>query len=551
MVDANKLLNRKSKANVFKQIDEANKPKLNIDKLCSRRTKAKSNLDQWRSLLETAYHYALPNSNPFENYGLGGLRTPGQQYNGDIYDLTLPIAHKRLADKMLMGMVPKGQQWMTFKPGDDFGDPNSSLYQKALSETQRMTDQYFKILDRSNFYMAVRESLDDALISTGVLTCNEGTKSEPLKFEAVPASHVMFEGNADGGFEAIFRDWYDVRIDFIKSLWPNAQPEKLNKQADDKINIYECAYIDREAKDAERYKYVVMSDSKEVILEEAHPSWPWIPFRLRRMVGEVRGRGPSMEAWPTAATINKALEDELISAAFTANPMYMAASDSAWNSDTFEPHPGNVIPVQMVMGQWPIQPLVAGGNIQFNALLVNDFRQQINDMMYAFPLGEVNGPQQTATEAKIRFTENLESFSAMVPRLQAEFFTPVIRRSLWVINKVLPETFEGIDKDILKRMISVDGQILNVSFETPLMTAKGEIKTQNLVRFYQYVASMLGQEAATAALNPPEVITGVAENENVEMKNIKSKEELEQLTQAAGNMAAQVMEQQGLDPTEQ
>lgn len=547
MVDVNKLLKRRDNTKLFQEVKEANESKLNISRLSSRRSKAKSDLDKWRSILQTAYHYAMPNYNPFENYGRGGSIAPGQEYNADIYDLTLPIAHKRLADKMLMGMVPQGQQWMKFMPGDEFGDPETGMYLKALDATQRMTDHFFKIIDRSNFYLAVSESLSDVLISTGVIAVNEGSRKNPIRFEAVPASQVMLEGNAEGGIDAVFRDWYSVRIENIKPMWPDAKVEKLNKEPDDKINLWECAFIDYEADELKRYKYVVMTDAKEVLLEQANSSWPWVVYRMRKMTGEVRGRGPSMEAWPTAATINKALEDELIAAAFTANPMYMAASDSAFNADTFTPRPGSVIPVQMIMGQWPIKPFEQAGNIQFSALLVNDFRQQINDMLYAFPLGSVSAPDRTATESQIRYTENLESFSAMVPRLQNEFFTPVIERSLWVINKVLPETFEGIDKEILDRMLTVDGQILGLSYETPLMTAKGRIKTDNLLGFYQSLASMIGPEASTASLNVVNLVSSLAEQQGIDMKNIKTKEELDQLLQAAGNMADQHAEQQGID----
>lgn len=546
MVDVNKLLKKRDNRKLFDEIKKTNAPKLNVERLTTRRGKAKTNLDMWRSLLETAYHYATPSYNPFENYGRGGQVTPGQEYNGDIYDLTLPIAHKRLADKMLMGMVPQGQQWMKFMPGDDFGEPDTAIYQQALDATQRMTDQFFKILDRSNFYLAVGESLNDVLISTGVLAVNEGNRKKPLKFEAVPASHVMFEGNAEGGVDAVFRDWFDVRVENIKAMWPNAKaPER--KDIDDKVNIWECAYIDYDASDSERYKYVVMTAEKEVLLEQGNPSWPWVVYRMKKMAGEVRGRGPSLEAFPTAATINKALEYELIAAAFTANPMYMAASDSAFNQETFEPSPGTIIPVQMTMGQWPIQQFPGGGNVNFSALLINDMRQQINDMLFSFPLGSVSAPDRTATEAQIRYTENLESFSAMVPRLQNEFFSPVIERSLWIINKVLPETFADIDKSLLERILSVDGQIMGLAYETPLMTAKGQIKTQNILGFYNSLASVMGQEAATASFNAANVIQSLAENQGVEMKNIKTKEEIEQLVQAAGNAAEQVTQQEGVD----
>lgn len=549
MVDTRKLLGKRDNTKLFEEIRKETKPKLDVKKVVRMRSDAKTELDLWRSILQTAYHYAMPDYNPFENMGLAGFLTPGQNYDADIYDLTLPIAHKRLADKMLMNMVPQGQQWCKFKPGDEFGEEGSADYQRALEATQKMTDHFFKILDRSNFYLAVGESLQDALISTGVLAINEGNRKNPLRYEAVPPAQVMFRGNALGEIDGIFRDWYQMRVENIKSMWPWITDEdiaKLKKKPDDKIDIWENAWVDYDAPDEERYKYVVMSSNLIVLTDKSHSSWPWVTYRMRRLTGEIRGRGPSLCAYPTAATINQAVEDELVAAAFQANPMYMAASDSAFNQQTFTPRPGSIVPVQMIQGEWPIKPFEQSGNIQFNALIVNDFRQQINDMMYAFPLGQVNAPNRTATEAEIRYTDNLESFAAMVPRLQNEFFIPVIQRTLWVINKVLPDTFANIPQDIKEKIIAADGQIINLSFETPLMTAKGKVKTGALLGYYQAAASMLGPEAATASLNPVEVLTELADNEGVDISNIKTREELEQLMQAAGQIAQQEAEQQGV-----
>lgn len=549
MTDMRKLLKKRDNAQLFDEIGKQKKPKLNINRLVAMRTAAKADLDYWRAILETSYHYAMPNYNPFENYGLAGMLTPGQQYNADIYDLTLPIAQKRLGDKMLMNMVPQGQQWVKFTPGDEFGEPGTPLYQKALDATQRMTDHFFKIVDRSNFYLAVGESLQDVLISTGILAVNEGNIKKPVRYESVPASHVMFQGDAEGQVDAVFRDWYQVRSENIRSMWPAIKQEtlnKLHKKPEDKIDLWECAWIDYDAKDSERYQYVVMTSATDVLLEQKSSSWPWVIYRMRRLTGEIRGRGPSLEAFPTAATINQALEDELVAAAFQANPMYMAASDSAFNQQTFTPRPGSIVPVQMIMGEWPIKPFEQSGNIQFNALLVNDFRKQINELLYAFPLGAVDSPTRTATEAEIRQAENLEGFAAMVPRLQNEFFIPVIQRTLWVINKVLPQTFANIPDEIRSKMISVDGQILGLAFDTPLMTAKGQVKTAALLGFYQALASLIGPEAATASLNPVEVITGMADNQGIEVKNIKTPEELTELMNVAGQAAQQQAEAAGV-----
>lgn len=552
MTDYRKALGKRDNTKLFAEVKKANKPALDVNRIVAMRTTAKANLDMWRSLLETAYHYAMPNYNPFENYGLAGFLTPGQQYNANIYDLTLMIAHKKLADKMLMSMVPQGTQWVKFVPGDEFGEPDTGLYQEALVATQRMTDHFFKIIDRSNFYLAVGESLQDCVVSTGVVAVNEGTKKNPIKFESVPASHVMFQGDPEGKVDGVFRDWYQIRVQNIQPMWKDAKLDCFkSKKPDDKVTLWECAWIDYEADEAHRYQYVVLSEAKEVLVHRESSSWPWIVYRMRRLTGEIRGRGPSIDAFPTAATINKALEDELIAAAFQANPMYMAASDSAFNQDTFTPLPGSIIPVQMIMGEWPIKPFEQSGNIQFNALLVNDFRQQVNELMYSSPLGQVNAPNRTATEAEIRYTENLESFAAMVPRLQNEFFIPMIQRILWVINKVAPETFAGIPEEIRNKLISVDGQVIGLSFETPLMTSKGKIKTGALVGFYQAIASMVGEEAATASLDPVNVIQGIAENEGIDIRNIKSRDELEQLTKGAGDIVSQQAEQEGIEINDQ
>ena len=541
--NVNALLKRREGANVFQAVKKATpKVSVNTTQLMQRRNDANSDLNMWRSLLETAYHYAVPNYNPWINMGRGGSICPGQQLNADVFDLTLPIAHNKLVNKLLTGMVPQGQQWAKFVPGLSFGKPGSRDYNKAESATQKFTDQFFNILDRSNFYLAVSESMSDTVLSTGVLAINEGNRKKPLRFEAVPVSYVMFEGDPLGGISAVFRDWIDIRVEFIQTLWPQAK-NPANKRSTSKVTIYECSYIDYKAPDNARYKYVIMTDQKEVLFESQSSSWPWVIYRMRKLAGETRGRGPSLDAYPTAATINEAVGDELMSAAFTANPMYMAASDSAFNQDTFRAEPGNIIPVQMVMGEWPIQQFPGGGNIQFSAMIVADFRQQINELLYTAPLGPVTAPDKTATEQQIRYMENLESFSALVPRLQTEFFDPTITRCLYIINKLVPEIFGDMEQSLRERFISVDGELLDLKYETPLMTARGQIKTQTIMGFYQALASMVGPEAATAALKPAKLVGVLAHNSGADLDVIKDEDELDQEIAAAAEIATNMIEE--------
>lgn len=543
-MEVKELLKRKERANLF---DTAKalipKEQVNIQALMDRRNNAKADMDMWRSLLETAYKYAVPNYNPWVNLGMAGAITPGEILNGDIYDLTLPIAHQKLTNKLLMGMVPQGQQWVKFVPGNEFGQEGEAQYRRALTQTQKFTDHFFEILDRSNFYLTVSESMSDALISTGVLAINEGDRKKPFRFESIPASHIMFEGNADGSICGVFRDWYKVRVDYINQLWPEAKLPN-NKEGKDVVDIYECATIDYRADEKERCRYVVMTSVQEILYELASPSWPWVIYRMRKLAGETRGRGPSLDAYPTAATINMAVGDELVAAAFTANPMYMAAGgDSAFNPDTFRARPGCFVPVQMVMGQWPLQQFPGGGDINFSALVINDFRQQINELLFTAPLGPINAPDKTATEQQIRYTENLENFMAVAPRLQTEFFDPTIKRCMYILNRVIPEIFSGMDADIREKLISVDGQLLGLRYETPLMTARGQIKATALMSYFQTLASMVGPEAAAATLKPAKLTQAVAQYMGANLEVIKDEQEIDQELAVAGQVAQEQIDE--------
>lgn len=539
----------KKSANVFQYVEGKKDSTIlspeDLAQVLARRTEANTEMLMWKNILDQAHTYATPNNNSWRNSTLQNSTIstvfPGQDYGAPVYDLALPIAHRRLLSKMLVGMIPKAQQWMRFEPGDDFleGTPE---YQQVAALADILSEQFFKILDRSNFYLAASEAMSDCLISTGFMTINEGTRENPFRFASVSDSQVMVEGDPMGGISAIFRDWLDVKVGQIHSIWKDANKPKEKKDSD-VVTIFECSYIDWSAKEDERYCYALISTGDEVLYFTRSKSWPWVYFRMMVLPGEVRGRGPSLEATPTAATINRAMHDELMAAAFQANPMYMAASDSAFNTATFVARPGSVVPVQMQMGEWPIAPFPQAGNVQFTAIVIADLRQQINELLYTDPLGPITGPTITATEANIRWTENLESFSAMVPRLQAEFFDPVIKRCMFLMRKLRPEIFEGMDQKILERIVSIDGDIIGLRYETPLMTARGEVNLRRFMTYMQAMATAAGPEAALASLNMVQIPEFVRESVGLDAKLIKPMEQVAQEIKAVEDQAALELEQ--------
>lgn len=536
---------KRKKKNIIDMAKAEKKPKHTlsaeeVSSVIARRSEAMSDMLLWKQLLTQAHRWATPNSNAWYNLYLP-IVPPARNLGAPVADLTLVVAHRRLLAKMLTGMIPKGTQWMRFVPGAKFTE-GSPEYIRAQLACDLLTEEFFNLLDKSRFYLASSEALSDCLISTGFMVINEGTREEPFKISSVSDALVMIEGDAMGGVCGLFRDWKLVLIAQIPHIWPDAL---IPNGADikDKINIYECSYIDWTAPESERYVYAVITENEEVLFVSRDASWPWIYFRMMVLPGENRGRGPSLEAAPTAATINKAIQDEMVAAAFQANPMYMASTDAAFNTDTFVARPGAIIPVQMIQGEWPITNFPQSGNPSFTTLVANELRQQINEMLFTEPLGPINGPDKTATESNIRYRENLETFSAMIPRLQNEFFDPVIKRCIFLMHRLRPEFFQGLDQDVLVDLIDLNGNIVGLKYETPLMTARGEIRREKLLGFMGACAFLLGDEAARACLNATEIPEYLRESYGLEAKLFKTPEELQELLDAS---AEQMQQQQQL-----
>lgn len=534
------LLTRARGASVFGESEKA-EPKLDKDELMNRFQKAKGEALKWYDMMRKAYHYTLPNYNPWENLDGSVVISEGNNYAADIYDLTLPIAHKSLKNKILTGLTPKGQEWIKFFPGSRFGDEKSDAYKEAANYFDILTREWFKILDDSGFYLSFGESLDDMLISTGTMVISEGTRDKPWRFESTPPNQTYFEGGPCGEIIGVYRSWYKVKVEMLKVLWPRGRMPD-NKKMSDYVDLCESHVMRPDEPEEHRYQYCVQTTGKELIYSESSPSWPWLVYRLNRMPGEVRGRGPSLLAYPTAATINEAIEDELTAAAFQANPMYVSSSDSVINNDNFTAKPGIIIPVDFRQGGVPnFQQLPPAGNIQFQALVINDLRQQIHDIMLSNPLGPVDAPDRTATEAQLRYTQNLENFMAEVPRLQTELFDPLIKRTLFILNRVRPDFFGFIPDEMRQKILSADGQVLDMRFETPLMTARGESKVQNLVRMFNYLAGLVGPDGATAALNVTQLPSYIAERTGVDADLVKSPSRIEEDIE---NVAQQMIKQE-------
>jgi hypothetical protein len=527
-----------------------------INDLMQRRGRAVARSANWVKVKRSAYALSQPNRNIFlQQISEGALR------NFYVYDGTLVLATRRFVNKMQSGLVPQNINWFQFALADkfiremreefgaQFGDnPNeeqtkqieaqvNEFKEKANRVLQARTDAMFEYIRASNFDAVINEALYDMAVSTGALQINEGDDDEPLIFASIPADRVYYSEGPWGSIDAVFRDFIDIELATAQQMWKNFTVPKVvmsNRDPYQLLTLYECSYYNYDRK--EYCTVIIEKSTNEICYEKHEDSWPFVIFRWYKLAGEIEGRGPVLDAFPSAATINKVMEDEIMAADLMAKPIYLGFSDGLFNPYTFKLAANTIIPVNPIAagGQLPIVPLPKAGDVGFGAIVLNDLRAQIDKLMFNTSLGPIeDAPELTATEVAIRQNEMVEDAAASFARLQRELFFPLIKRILWILKKKgLISPFE------------VNGKVVDVKFTTPLSLGKGQLDVNQFMTFFQHLAAILGPEKALIPINVTMLPKFFGENLNVHMPLIRSQPEIEKILAELEQEARQQQQQQ-------
>lgn len=508
----------------------------NVKQLLRRRQKALDLKKQWEPMLQKTYRYSQPNRNIFDmvSIGAGGDQklTSGSNINWYVFDLTLAHATDVYVNRQINALTPAGKRWLNFIAGTDIPEQNKEDVNRIL---QNNTDKFFQVLHQSNFQLVIHECFMDMVVSTGFLVANRGFDDRnPYIFASLPPDKTYASEGPYGTFDAFYRDWYKLDWEHMEAMWPGVKkPSTRDEVADEPLEftVYEIIYMDY---NTYKWEQVLIDEaSKEKLYSRTHNSSPIVGFRAKKLSGEVYGRGPAMDAMPTGATINQAMYDEIMSANFRALPIYMGFGDGVFNPETFKVVPNTIISCSPVTsGTWPLQPVPPAGDINWSALVISDLREQIQRIMLTNPFGAVDDPKKTATEIIERQREIVENSSAAFSRIQRELFDPLVER----IVDLMRENGDWIDPE-------VDGKIIAVKYETPLVMSQGQKDVLDFLQFDAFVKQIVGEEAADAFYNLELVMPWMSEKLNIKLDLVKTSSEIVQVfEQAQENM--QAMEEQ-------
>lgn len=499
-----------------------------VDGLLKRLKAAKSRKQLWTEYLREAYRYSLPDKQTIDTW------SPGQKKNTEVYDSTAIVALQKYANRMQQQVVPPWKNWARFEPGSEIPEKQHAEVQKLLDQA---TDVVFDHINHSNFSTQIHESFSDLGISTGAIIVEEGDGIQSmLNFRSISLSEIYPEVTQRGRVENVFREFKIPSRD-IMHVYPKAELNQELMRCVEEEGDKEQALIEAVVwcEEKQMYEiYVIHEKSKHVLMEEYYNTNPCVVFRESVTPGETLGRGRIMQLLPDIKTLNKIVEYNLKNAALHISGVYTAADDGILNPYTVKIQPGAIIPVGSNDARNPsLMPLNRSGDFNLAQLLIQDYRNHINEFMFAQPFGAIQEtPVRTATEMGIRNQDLIQTSLSSFGRVQSELLEPLLKRivDILVTNGKLPP-------------LRVDGKEVTIKFTSPMAKTQ-DLEELQTFQMYMQNMSMLPPDYLEGTIKLEIVPQYVAEKLGIPQKLLRNEAEQTQMKQQIAQVT-QMQQAQG------
>ena len=508
---------------------------LDVKQIKKRYKKAETHKDQWRSIYEEAYEYALPMRNLYDGYYEGNV--PGQNKMKRVFDSTAIHSTARFANRIQSSLFPPQRPWCRLQPGQEIPEQNTIEVQQALDF---YTDKMFGIMAQSGFDLAMGEFLLDLAVGTAVMLIQPGDEITPIRYTAVPAYLVCFEEGPNGTVDTVYRK-LKRPFNVIQREWPDANiPDHIVKKYEEDptqpLDMIEATYtIDNQI-----YYCLVTAEEDFKLVHRDLKSFPWVISRYMKASNERYGRGPVLYALPDIKTLNKVVELTLKNASISIGGVFTAVDDGVLNPQTISIVPGAVIGVSSNGGpRGPsLQPLPRSGDANLTQIVSNDLRMNIKKTLLDESLPPDNMSARSATEIVERMKELSQNLGSAFGRLISETMFPIVRRSL--------ELMDEMGK--IELPLKVDGLQVNVIPQSPLAMASNMDKLNEVMQFMQ-ISQMMGPQGQTL-LKMDQVGDYIADQLGIPAKLRTTPQERQRMQDEMLAMAQTAAEQQGVIPPE-
>lgn len=503
--------------------------KFTLEDIAKRCATALDKKEQWRSLYEDCYEFAMPSRNVYD----GGYenRVGGQNKMTRVFDSTAIHSTQRFANRMQSGIFPPYSRWCRLEAGPEIPPERKAEAQAAMDI---YTEKMFSLLRQTNFDLAMGEFLLDLCAGTAAMIIQPGDAVMPIRYQTVPPFLLGIEEGANGVVDNVYRR-LRIKGEAIMREWPDAViPPELQKRIDkkptDEIDLREGTVLHPESG---RFEYWLWHEKdkqrSELVQRDLKKGSPWVVARYMKMAGEAYGRGPLVTALPDIKTLNKTVELLLKNASLAIAGVYTAADDGVLNPQTVRITPGAVIPVARNGGPQgeSLKPLPRAGDFNVTQLVLQDLRMNVKRMLLDDTLPPDTSSARSATEIAERMKELATNLGAAFGRLITETMQPIVRRTLEIMD----------ERGLIVLPLKVNGLEVKVTPVSPIAKAQNLEDVQNVLQWHQ-INGALGPAGALTE-NTEAISDFVGDRLGVPLNLRTSPEQRQQAKQAAMQMAKQ------------
>lgn len=539
---------------------------LSFEKVNERYIKAKQRAQRYHDYLERVYDVLSPNTNPFDNdEGLDGVKNmsesggddEGQNKAHELYDATANSAWHDFASKMASNLTPSGQQWIKFVDVE-FADSDEEVDDdnEIIIALQAETKKFFLEIENSNFSLVMDECYHEFAVSTATLFAGVkvnkkviSDKNDKLLFRCVPRASVCFEESIEGDIKTVFRNINEKMRD-VRVMWPEASFNNSDHEENDLIKLVDGVIYDE---GSETYSYVLLDiEDKRIAFQTHGATTPaFIAYRWRKMPGEIDGRGPAQDAYPTMKTLNSYAKSFTVAMQFAAAPPIMVDSAGSLNPYTARIRPATMIVVKTPTGTLndpPMRKLDLAPVIPFQ----NDWHsfntEQINTMFFAQPLGTLDDKVRSATEISIRQRNFVEKQQPVFSRFKSEMLDKTIERTVFILNKMGRMKLKPTGDGRYVLTIGESQRKIQVSYEAPVFQSEAQTELANFEQAFGILQQIYGEQAI-AFVDAGELLTMLKKTLNVPAELLIPEEKAKQIQERVEQaLQGNIEQQQGQLP---
>lgn len=419
-------------------------------------SKTKTNREYWDVQFDDIHRFILPRGSSFNRH-----YSKGANRHHHIFDGAGIWALQQFANGLHAFNTSDSYEWFGLSPREDELANDDEIIEILQRAKRIIFREYQK--PESGFGLALPENYYElGAYGTSVLYQDYDDEDGHLIFRAYSLAHCSIDENYKGLVDECYRECEFSTKQLIQQFGEDELPKEVLRADEGESWKVIHAVIPGNSRSVRDYSNRFMNkkfasiyyleqfkddDSKGILEIKGYDQFPYHIPRWTKLAGEVYGRSQGMLAVHDVRMLQKMKLTTIEAAEKTVNPPIVVNQAQVISEPSLGT--GDIVFINNMGsgGGKAFEPAFLVGDVNLGREMIEDVKESIYRAFYVDQLiRQRKKERQTAFEIADERNEALRQMSPMIGRIQRELFSPMIKRSIYLLEKAgkLPELPEGL-----------------------------------------------------------------------------------------------------------